>query len=305
MNMKKLTYDCSRCSKRHEVEIDHDKLTKEQLQGDEPILDKLLCPNLAVMYRVTSVSFDLIANSLKEGCLLQEFTTEELKKELGEFNFASKLDRFKKLELVLLGIPDEYYDLLRPIVFSYYCGYFYPAMTGAGALGERILNRLIIKTRKYFKSSLHYKKVYSKKSFDQWDIPIEVLKDWAIISNDVGTAFSKLKQYRNDSIHYKEGYDFESNAYNAIKALTDIIDMQFNFISRKDLFWVFDVPGEIWLKNEVINNPFVKEFVIPSCTLLTPLDEPFSDPPVMAPAASIPLNLTDEEFIKLRNSRKT
>jgi hypothetical protein len=74
-------------------------------------------------------------------------------------------------------------------------------------------------------------------------------------------------------------------------------------MNRKDLFWVFDVPGEILLRTEVINNPFVIEFVIPHCILIGPYCEPLADPPIKTQA--FPLKpLTDEKFIELRKNKK-
>jgi hypothetical protein len=302
---QELKLDCNRCLKQHSVEIDFETLTKEQKEGEEPVLYNFICPDMALMYRVLNFAVDLRVNSLRDDLPkeVQEVIISDLKTMWGEFDFDSKLNRFIKLNLALAGIPDEYYDLLFSVVSSYCCGYFYPAMTGSGSLGERILNRLLLKIRSYFKSSEHYKKVYRKDSFHNWDYPILVLKDWGIISDEVSVAFQTLKQYRNDSIHYQDGYDFESNSHDAIKALATIIDKQFNYITRKDLFWVFDIPGEIWLKSAFVNNPFVAEFVLPHCIQLTPFDEPTANPPFWA--TDVPLKpLSDEEFIKLRNARK-
>ena len=233
--------NCDRCRKQHIVKIDYSELSEEQIKGKKPILDNFVCPNLALMNRITSFVLDTRVNSLKQDLPseVQENMVRHFKAEWGELDFNSKLDRFKKLDLAFLGIPEEYYELLMSVVSSYCCGYFYPAMTGAGSLGERILNRLIIKTRGHFKSSKHYKKIWNKQSFDQWDFPVSVLKEWSIISDEVANSFLELKTYRNDSIHYNDGYNFESNSHNAIKALADIINNQFNYINRKDLFWVF------------------------------------------------------------------
>lgn len=175
-------------------------------------------------------------------------------------------------------------------------------MTSAGALGERILNRLVIKLRVYYKSSKHYKKIWKKKSFDQWDYPVKVLLDWGVITERVSELFLKLKKYRNDSIHYNSNYDFEANSHDAIKLLAQIIDRQFNYINRKDLFWVFNVPGEIWLRSEVSSNPFIIEFVLPHCVLLGPSCEPTATPPIQT--LNFPLKpLADEDFLKMRNNR--
>lgn len=94
---------------------------------------------------------------------------------------------------------------------------------------------------------------------------MEVLIDWEVISGSVGDLFLKLKKYRNDSIHYTEDYDFEQNSYQAIYILIQIINKQFNYIERKDLFWVFNCPGEIFLRSSMESSPFVIEFILPHC----------------------------------------
>ena len=96
---------------------------------------------------------------------------------------------------------------------------------------------------------------------------------------------------------------FLKNSHDAIIALLKIIDLQFNYTKRTDIFWVFDVPGEIWVKSEMANDPFVKEFVIPHCFALAPLDEPMVKPPFKEKGARLK-PLSDEEFIEIRNSKK-
>jgi len=303
-DIREITLNCDRCGKRHKVKIDYSQLSEDQIKGEKPVLENFICPNLALMHRVTSFVLDTRASILKHNLPTeaQEAIVRRFKAEWGELDFDSKIDRFKKLDLALLGIPEEYYELLMSIVSAYCCSYFYPAITGAGSLGERILNRLIIKTRGYFKSSRHYKKVWNKQSFDHWDLPINVLKEWNIISDEVAGSFLELKTYRNDSIHYNDGYDFELNSHKAIKALAEIINGQFNYIHRKDLFWVFNIPGEIWLRSKVKSNPFVVEFVLPHCAQLTPYCDPTANPPIRGDLIVLD-PFSDEEFIRLRNSR--
>lgn len=304
MDIKIQKYDCDKCGKLHEIEIDFDLLTENQKRGVDPVLNNFICPNIYLMYRVLNFSFDARVNSLREHIpdKHKEVMLNDFRIQWGEKDFDSKIARYIKLDLAYIGISEEYYELLQPIISSYCCGYFYPAMTSAGALGERILNRLIIKLRDYYKSSKHYKKIYRKDSFDQWEYPVEVLKDWDVISEEVADLFLNLKQYRNDSIHYNEGYDFEKNSHNAIKTLANIINLQFNYMTRNDLFWVFDVPGEILLKTEKINIPFIKEFVLPHCVLIGPYCEPTTNPPVKT--KKYPLKpFSDEEFIELRKNR--
>lgn len=293
-------YNCARCGGVHNLEIDYSKLAEGQKLGKEPLMD-FNCPDVALMYRVTSFAIDTRVAFLKESKtnLENDSLKQAFKEEWGIKDFDKKLDRYIELDLAFFGIVDEYYDLLSPVVSSYCCGLFYPAMTSCGALGERILNRLILKTRDYFKSSPHYKKIYRKKSFDQWDGIVEILLDWNVISNEVAGLFLKLKSYRNDSIHYNNDYDFEKNAHDALKIFASIIDKLFNYVNRKDLFWVFDVPGEIWLRSSVLDQPFVKEFVLSHCLPLTPYCEPFATPPIKGTNAPVK-PITDKEFMEIR-----
>lgn len=305
MNKKINILNCDRCGQEHEIEIDFDVLTKEQKDGKQPVVNNFICPDIARMYKVVNFNLDLRVNSIKNDILNQkskDSALSSLKYEYGELNFEDKLKRFLDLNFAFIGLPEEYYNLLLPIISAYYCGYFYPAMTGAGSLGERILNRLMFKTLHHFKASLYYRKFYNKNSSDNWELLVEALKDWKVISDTVGNLFLDLKTYRNDSIHYNEGYDFEKNTKEAILILIRIINNQFNYIERKDLFWVFDSPGEIFLRSNTISNPFVIEFIIPHCVWISPLDEPTSNPPFKA--KDVPLKpLSDEEFIKIRNNR--
>lgn len=303
MDKRILKYDCQRCKQLHEIEVDFDVLSERQRKGIDPILT-FICPNVARMYKVCSFAVDTRARILNNDALknLHGTIVNSLIKDWGEFEFDKKLKRFKNLDLSFLGIPEEYYYLLWDVVSSYCCGRFFTAMTSAGSLGERILNRLIIKTRDYYKTSPYYKQIYRKNSFDQWEKPICILEDWGVISTNVAKSFDRLKKYRNDSIHYNDGYDFDMNSHNAVISLAEIINGQFNYEKRQDLFWVYHVPGEILLKSDKIDEPFVKEFVIPHCVLITPYCEPTATPPIVG--TNTPIKpLSDEDFIRLRKSR--
>lgn len=307
MNIQPHSFECERCGERHHVDLDLDTLSEEQLKGRAPVLN-FVCPNIAFMYRVMSFIFDTRTTVLKDKRLedVSRKIVDDLKLQWGNQCFDEKLERYLSLDVSLMGLPEEYGDLLWSVVAAYSCGYFYPAITSAGSLGERIFNRLILKTRNHFKSSDHYKKIYNKNSIDSWNFGVEILIDWKIISDEIGQEFLKLNKYRNDSVHYKEGYDFKVNAFEAVKSLAKIIMALFSYSNRKDLFWVYDVPGEIWLRSNQLNNPFVKEFVLPHCMSLTPFCEPTANPPIFGKKAhNLPRNpLKDNDFIRIRNEKR-
>lgn len=69
---------------------------------------------------------------------------------------------------------------------AFVTGAYYPALVAACALGERILNHLVLDMRDSFKSSDHYKKVYRKDSLDDWPFAVVVLTDWKVLVDSVG-----------------------------------------------------------------------------------------------------------------------
>ena len=296
---------CDRCMQVHQVEVELDALTPEQRRGEVPVLDNYVCPRMALMYRVVSFALDTRSQALKghPGSPWALQMKESLIEDWGARDSEEKIARFIDLGISLLGLPEEYYYLLNQIISAHCCGHFYPAMTAAGSLGERILNRLILRTRGHFKGHRTYKRVWNKDSFDNWDVPIDALREWGVITDEVAGHFGALKEYRNDSIHYNEGYDFAGNSQKAVSLLGDIVCAVFGYTHRKDLFWIFDVPGEIWLRTSVEDDPFVKEFILDHCVQATAYCEPLAAPPVKG--TNVPLKpISDEEFLRKRRRHK-
>ncbi len=79
-----------------------------------------------------------------------------------------------------------------------------------------------------------YKKVYSKQGFPDWDFAVQVLLDWKVISAEVADSFLELKKFRNDAIHYNDGYDFQINTKTAVVLMAKIVEKQFGYLERKD-----------------------------------------------------------------------
>ena len=145
--MSEYILTCTVCGLRHSIEVDVNSLSHAQKSGIAPVLDNFVCPSAARMYRVTSYAFDLRVNSLNLPATdsLSIGIVAGLAKEWGENDIDQKVRRYKELGLAFLGIPEEYYKLQWEVVSSYCCGQYFPSMTSAGSLAERILNRLILK----------------------------------------------------------------------------------------------------------------------------------------------------------------
>lgn len=297
--MPKIELICPTCQQKHQMSV-----TESQAQGKEPIY--LLCPDLDRRYRLMGFYIDSTRSFYSTPALKEqaESYTEHLKAILGNDNFQEKFERWRSIDYPPLGLIDEYPEKITQIIHTYSAGYFYPAVTSACCLTERILNRLILKTRGHFKDHVHYKKICRKESFDDWAKMVTVISDWQIIPEKAINLIKELMPIRHQSIHYNESYNFEAIASNVINKLIAAITEIFGVINRKDIYLVFDVPGEIWVRFEAQQNPFVKEFVLLNCYHAHAVhDIDFEKKKITERLGKIG-PLTDKEFVELRKSSK-
>jgi len=258
----KIELDCETCGKSHQF-----KASPEIVNKKSPI--KVLCPSVDRRFKLSLFIVDSRRNILKNDDIknlsdIQTQLKEGLKKELGSDNFEQKFKRWLSIDYPSLGISEEYISLLNFCINSYCIGHFFPSMTSTGALIERILNRLVLRLRKYHSDHPKYSKFSKKDSFQNWDFIIPLLEEWEILPNEKSIKqLNKLKEYRNKSIHYTENYDFETKSFEMLKLACEFIDSLWSVFERTDIF--FNAPGEFYVKKSGEEIPFVKEFIIPMC----------------------------------------
>jgi hypothetical protein len=292
--MPALKLICNVCQREHQVEVDDPKPGK-------PII--FVCPDVDRRYRLGGFFVDG-----RRGLLgTKQYGDEEvarLQAELGVQNFDLKLKRWKGIAYPPIGLIDEYPQKITEIINAYSMGYMYPAVTSCCCLAERILNRLVLQCRKHFKSHQEYKKVFRKKSFDDWDYMLKLIKEWKLIPSGAIELFDELRPIRHQSIHYNEGYDFEAIAESAVNKLISAITEVFGVMNRKDIYLVFDVPGEVWVRSEAESLPFVKEFVIPHCYRAHAVhDVDYANGKIVERLGKVG-PLTDNEFVELRKAHR-
>jgi hypothetical protein len=194
----------------------------------------------------------------------------ELHGQFGANDFPEKLDRYLELAEPPMSIVNEHNRLLSDCRNAYVAGFFYSALVGACALGERVLNSIILSVRDSFKSTPQYKKVYKKKSFDDWAVPIQVLEAWKIFDSTLAAEFYDLRDLRNESIHYNK--DLQANLKSdSLKALQQVSKAMGSLFSAhgKSPFLHFGNAFTIIKKAEE-NHPIVKAFYIPNCIHVGP-----------------------------------
>ncbi len=191
--------------------------------------------------------------------------------EFGERNAEAKIQNFIDLENSPFSIVAYHNKFLRQIRYAFVIGSYYAALTGACALGERILNHLLLNLRESYKSTPEYKLIYRKSSFANWYLAITTLHAWGVLLPEAVRAYEQLLIIRNRTIHFDPATDHNDRelALRAITTLAKIIDTQFTAFGVRPWF-IKGTPGVSFIKKEAESNPFVKAVYLPNCVLVGP-----------------------------------
>ena len=197
----------------------------------------------------------------------------EVEYEYGKHQIGRKLQDFKEMGPKPFSVVAYHNRFLAQIRSAFVLGDYYPALTGACALGERILNHLLLRLREDFKSTREYRKVYRKDSFDNWDLAIGTLHSWKVLTDACRDAFEKLKTTRHSAIHFSVDVDKMDRelSLRAIHELNEVINTQ--FASHGHLPWFIEGTENSFIKKEYESNPFVREVYLPNCVLVSPFHE--------------------------------
>lgn len=171
---------------------------------------------------------------------------------------------------------------MKHVRVSFTSGAYYASLVASGALGERILNQLILTLRSdYADHPATTTKIATRQSFQNWPPVVEVLTKWGVIGPDTRSAFLELNRLRNDAVHYDRQLD-ESNAraeaLAAAKLIQSIVGAVFPPIGGPPRF-IANTPGMGFIARDQERNPLVQHFYLPACILVSPNHriEPYSD----------------------------
>ncbi|MBE1297402.1 MAG: hypothetical protein GJ678_14445 [Rhodobacteraceae bacterium] len=192
--------------------------------------------------------------------------------EFGESELGDKIERFIEIDTKPMSVISYHNDFFAQVRAAYVMGHFYPSLVGAGALGERILNHLIIDMRPMFQNTKEYRKVYRKNSFDNWDVPISTLEAWGVLLPEVVKEFKELKKLRHRSIHFNTStYDtLRDDSISAILHMRKIIDYQFGTWGARPWF-IGGTKGSMFVAKDFENHPFVQTYFAPHFPYVGPL----------------------------------
>lgn len=210
----------------------------------------------------------------EEGVKAQHYKNREntilhLKAEFGELHSDVKVQNFIDLEAKPISVIAFHNEFFAQVRTAFVMGAYYPALTGACALGERILNHLILSLRDNYRSTPEYKAVYRKDSFDDWALAIGTLQAWGVLLPQAVHDFRDLMQQRHKAIHFRPETDHNARelALAAIKSLQAIIGEQFSGWGSQPWF-ITTIPGEIYIKKEWETQPFIARVYLPNASLV-------------------------------------
>ena len=232
-------------------------------------------------------------------------TEQNLIKEFGELNYEQKKINFIELDAKPFSIIAFHNNFFNQIRTAFVVGSYYPALTAACALGERILNHLLLTLRDDFKSTPEYKKIYRKDSFDDWDVPINVLASWEVLLPKAKEEFIRLKDIRNKAIHFRPETDQNDRnlSLEAINCLRNIIAEQFSSFGTQPWF-ITSTRGESYIKKDWETKPFIEKIYLPNCLYVGPnniIEKMFPEVIVNDNFKYEDKIIKDEEFVSLRN----
>lgn len=237
----------------------------------------------------------------------RENIVARLKAEYGELNADAKIQNFIDLGTKPFSVIAFHNAFFAQVRNAFVVGAYYPALTGACALGERILNHLILALRNDFKNSSEYKKVYKKDSFDDWSLAINTLIAWDVLLPKAAADFRELMKKRHEAIHFRPEIDQNVRAFalEAAKCLQEIIGEQFSGFGAQPWF-ITNIPGEIYIKREWESKPFIRAVYLNNGLLVGPRHKIESlhprihilDPDYMNSGTDI----SDDEFALLRKA---
>lgn len=199
---------------------------------------------------------------------------EELIHQYGGDSYGQKLEDFVALGSAPWSVTARHNLFLKHIRTSFVAGAYYASLVAAGALGERILNQLVVTLRGDFESHPATAKVAKKSSFQNWHTPLRSLQDWGVIDREVEQEFRKLGELRNQALHFDsrlplDGTDARAAALDAVTLVQSIIGSIFAPHGGPPVY-IAGTPGESFIAIERETDPLIKRFFIPICALVSP-----------------------------------
>jgi hypothetical protein len=202
----------------------------------------------------------------------RELVRTELIHEFGNHEHERKIEDFAALGSAPWSVIDQHNAFMAQVRTAFVAGAYYPALVAACALGERILNELVVRLRRHFPEHEATVDVAEQGAISNWGACIKALVGWRVLDEQAATEFYALSKLRHSAIHYNRrlnGVDARDEALKAVRALQDLISALFPPLGGPPRF-IAGTSGHTFISSEAETQPFVREFVLRSCVLVSP-----------------------------------
>ena len=202
----------------------------------------------------------------------RELVRTELIHEFGNQEHERKMEDFAALGFAPWRVIDEHNAFMTQVRTAFVAGAYYPALVAACALGERILNELVVRLRSHFPEHEATVDVAEQVAISNWGACIKALVGWGVLDEQAATEFYALSKLRHSSIHYNRhlnGKDARDEALKAVRALQDLISALFPPLGGPPRF-IAGTSGHTFISSKAEGHAFVREFILPSCVLVSP-----------------------------------
>jgi hypothetical protein len=199
--------------------------------------------------------------------------TVGLVNQFGVVDFDTKFNDYRAVGVAPMSVVGLHNVFLAQIRSAFVAGSYYPALVGASALGERMLNQLVIVLRDdYQDHPATTPEIATRKSFTKWGQCTEALAGWGVLSDDLVDDFAQLGKLRHRAVHYNPGLDntdARDAALTAVRLMQDIIEKLFKPLGGPPRF-IDGTTGHTYLSLEAETNPFIRYFYLPASVLVSP-----------------------------------
>lgn len=201
----------------------------------------------------------------------QDAVKEGLFAQYGAVAADQKLTNFTDWGHIPMSVIAYHNSVFRQARDAFVIGGYYPALTALVALGERILNHLVLGLRDNYQHTAEYKAVYRKKSFANWSDVTRTLVSWGVLRPEVAPAFRDLEELRNRVLHFSEDTVPAARelALSACSFVRDVVEKQFSAFGPNPWF-ITSVPGVVFIKRSWEDQPFIRLVYIPNCAYVGP-----------------------------------
>lgn len=255
-----IRFKCEKCGQEHTWEIREEDIPKGQIFN-------FACLNVKRLPRVLKFRIDATKNANKFD---KNYDRELITRLYGTQNVDDKIKRWNEINETRLWFVHDFDEFVEEILSAYVAGNFYPTVTACTTLAERLANLFIVRMRDLYDRNLldseHQKYIYDRdQSWQNHNKNMAVMDKWGLLSSQQKIHFAELNKIRRRSVHYQPTFDAKTDALVAITNLRNLIDSYFSQLIRKDILRVLEIPGEIWVRESKMQEPFVKAFVLPCC----------------------------------------